>query len=185
MEKNNKKVIYFLFGIGILMLFSGCFSNYINSLRNDHEKVNQRMKIVETDYKALTDNINTFTETRDNLYSKYLERVDYTTFYRDNNIINSTISNYETIVDEINDKVKSLDNLCKDAYFSSSDTNEKCSNYKLLYEQVNNYFVSDIKKYNTIVQDYNMNNVKNVNVYTLSRKYIDYNKDKTFDGKKI
>ena len=184
MEK-NKKLIYILFGIGIFMLFSGCFSNYINGLRSDHEKVNQKMKIVDTDYNELTNNVNTFTETRDNLYSKYLERVDYTTFYRDNNIINSTISNYETIVDEIDEKVKSLDNLCKNTYFTSNDTNEKCSNYKLLYEQVNNYFVSDINKYNNIVYDYNMNNVKNVTVYTISRKYIDYNNDKSFDGKKI
>ena len=185
MEKKNKKIIYVLFGIGILMLFSGCFSNFINGLRADHEKVNERMKIVDTDYQELTNNINTFTETRDNLYFKYLEKVDYTTFYNDNNTINSSISNYESLVDEITKKVKSLDNLCKDTYFSSTDTNEKCSNYKLLYEQVNNYFVSDINKYNNIVKDYNMNNVNNVSVYNISRKYIDYNKDKTYDGKKV
>lgn len=185
MKNNNKKAIYILFGIGILMLFSGCFSNFINGLRNDHEQVNQRMKIVDTDYTELTNNINTFTEARDNLYSKYLEKVDYTTFYKNNNIINSSISNYETIVDEISEKVKSLDNLCENTYFTSNETNEKCSNYKLLYEQVNNYFVSDINKYNKIVQDYNMNNVKNVNVYVLSREYIDYNNDKSFDGKNV
>ena len=142
------------------------------------------MKIVDTDYQELTNNVNTFTETRDNLYSKYLEKVDYTSFSKNNNTINSSISNYENIVSEITKKVKSLDNLCKNTYFSSSDTNEKCTNYKLLYEQVNNYFVTDINKYNNIVKDYNMNNIDNVSIYKISRQYIDYNKDKLFDGKK-
>ncbi len=185
MEKKNKKIVYTLFGIGILMLFSGCFSSFINGLKSDHAKVSQRMEIVNSDYEELTKNINTFTEQRDDLYSKYLEKVDYTSFYKNNKSINSTISNYENIVEEISKKAKSLDKLCNNSYFTSNDTNEKCSNYKLLYEQVNNYFVSDINKYNKIVQDYNMNNVKNVNIYYLSRNYIDYNNDKTFDGKKI
>jgi len=184
MEK-NKKLIYTLFGIGIFMLFSGCFSNFINGLREDHEKVRERMEIVDKDYKELTTYVTSFTESRDNLYSKYLEKVDYTSFYKNNNDINKRIANYENILEELSKRVQALDNLCNNTYFTSNDTNEKCSNYKLLYEQVNNYFVSDINKYNNIVLDYNMNNIKNVPVYHIARTYVDYNNDKAFDGKKV
>ena len=53
----------------------------------------------------------------------------------------------------------------------------------MIYEQVNNYFVGDIKTYNKNVIAYNSINVNKVNVYQTSRNYIDYNKDKSFDGK--
>ena len=51
------------------------------------------------------------------------------------------------------------------------------------YEQVNNCLVKDISAYNDNVKTFNMNNVNQINIYKLERKYIDYNKDKSFDGK--
>lgn len=98
-------------------------------------------------------------------------------------IIKESLDNYAAIVDEIEKKVKTLNKLCTDMYYSEAAVNKMCANYKIIYEQVNNCLVKDISAYNDNVKTFNMNNVNQINIYKLDRKYIDYNKDKSFDGK--
>lgn len=81
-----------------------------------------------------------------------------------------------------------MDSLCKDVYYPDSDVNSKCSNYKLIYEQVANYFMEDIKLYNTTVQTFNSQQAasgSNIVLleYKTTKKYVDYNKDKVFEGR--
>ena len=73
-------------------------------------------------------------------------------------------------------------------YYPDGKVNTKCSNYKLIYEQVVNYFVSDINVYNENVKKYNeyqKNNNSDLRVdkYKTSKVYIDYNNDNEYDGK--
>ena len=48
-----------------------------------------------------------------------------------------------------------MDDLCKDVYYPDSSVNSKCSNYKIIYEQVGNYFIEDINLYNSTIKTYN------------------------------
>ena len=71
-------------------------------------------------------------------------------------------------------------------YYPDSNTNNKCSNYKVIYEQVANYFVSDIANYNKNVKQCNKSITDNkISIYKTNKKYIDYNNDKKYDGKDV
>ena len=59
---------------------------------------------------------------------------------------------------------------------------------KNIYEQVVNYFVSDINFYNNKVEKYNeyqssMGTLLRIKKYTTDKKFIDYNEDNQYDGK--
>jgi hypothetical protein len=102
--------------------------------------------------------------------------------------IKNRLSNYESLVDSLEKNTKKLDSLCDDVYYPDSTVNSKCSNYKSIYEQVVNYFVSDIALYNKNVKTYNEyqasnNSLLSVESYNTDKDYIDYNDDKVFDGK--
>ena len=57
-----------------------------------------------------------------------------------------------------------------------------------MYEQVINYFVLDVDDYNENVKKYNeyqitISSTSSIKEYSTNKKYIDYNGDKTFEGK--
>ncbi len=180
--KQSIKFAYFFLGMSFLMIFGGAFSCYIDGLKKDHEMVNTRIVDVNNTYEELTTNVSLFEDEREKLYGTSLKETYFDSFYSTNKEIIEKLSNFEAMVSEIEKKTKVMDNLC-DTYYMDANANNKCSNYKLIYEQVNNYFVGDIKTYNKNVIAYNSVNVNRVNVYQTSRNYIDYNKDKSFDGK--
>ena len=98
------------------------------------------------------------------------------------NFLNEKV--YNTKEEIIN--VLKLNKLCDDVYYPDSNTNNKCSNYKVIYEQVVNYFVSDIANYNKNVKQCNKSITDNkISIYKTNKKYIDYNNDKKYDGKDV
>ena len=81
-----------------------------------------------------------------------------------------------------------MNSLCEDVYYNDLSVNNQCGNYKNIYEQVNNYFVSDIKLYNDNVSKYNdyqksIYSSLIINNYDTNKNYIDYNGDKKYEGK--
>ena len=108
--------------------------------------------------------------------------------YTNDLIIKNKLSNYENLVDELEKNTNNLNKLCDDAYYPESKINNICLNYKSIYEQVINYFVSDIKTYNKNVVSYNNYQATlatglSVIKYNTNKKYIDYNNDGKYDGK--
>ncbi|MBQ6539071.1 MAG: hypothetical protein IJL76_02205 [Bacilli bacterium] len=178
----ERKTIYVLVALSFLMIFGGAFSCYIDGLKKDHEMVSKRAVDVNNTYEELSTNVSLFEDEREKLYGTSLNETYFDNFYKTNGEILEKLSNFESMVNEIEKKVNIMNSLC-DSYYMDASVNNKCSNYKLIYEQVNNYFVSDIDNYNKNVKTYNLVNVNRVNVYQTNRKYIDYNKDKTIDGK--
>ena len=88
----------------------------------------------------------------------------------------------------LTEKATGLNSLCGNAYYPEAEVNKICSNYKSVYEQAVNYFVTDINTYNENVSKYNIyqesiNSNLIIKEYKTSYKYIDYNGDKVFDGK--
>ena len=80
-----------------------------------------------------------------------------------------------------------MDKLCDDVYYPDSSVNSKCSDYKLVYEQVMNYFVSDVGVYNNTIKTFNEQYAKNNKLvnYETKKDYVDFNKDGAFDGKEV
>lgn len=178
----NKRPIYILLSLSFLMIFGGAFSYYIDGLKKDHEMVSKRAVDVNNTYEELSTNVSLFEDEREKLYGTSLNEIYFDDFYKTNREITEKLSNFEAMVNEIEKKVDYMNTLC-DSYYMDSSVNTKCSNYKLIYEQVNNYFVGDIENYNNNVKSYNLVSVNRVNVYQTKRKYIDYNNDKNIDGK--
>lgn len=180
---NKTRLPYFLLGIGLFMIFSGGGSLFIAELKQDHEEVNKRQVNVKEIYENFSQNVEVFESERDNLYGGILNEIYYEELFDGDELIKESLDNYASIVNEIEKKVKSLDNLCKDMYYSEAAVNKMCSNYKVIYEQVNNCFVKDVASYNDNVKTYNIDSTKQINIFKTDRKYIDYNKDKSYDGK--
>lgn len=182
------KLAYGLLCIGLVLLISGCFSSFLISLKNDRSEVLSRMNDVGAEFETFSTNTTIFEDFRDELYTEVLGNVYYDTMFDTDDAVKNKISNYENLVDELYKSTKSLDNLCGNVYYPKSDVNNICSNYKSIYEQVVNYFVTDIKVYNDNVSKYNdyqksISGVKFVKEYKTDKDYVDYNGDKVFDGK--
>ena len=80
----------------------------------------------------------------------------------------------------INKKVNKLDNLCLNRLFKDGVVNNICSNYKVYYETLNNIYVNDVNDVNNIIVSYNSEYDRGLEVYSVDREYIDYNKDGVF-----
>ena len=185
---NGKRIAHILMTLSFIMIMSGGVSSFVMGLKADKLETQKRIDVVNNEFEVLSTNTTIFENVRDELYTKVLSNVYYDTFYNDDEKVKEKLSNYENLVDELEKTVFKLDSLCKDVYYPDMETNTKCSNYKSIYEQVNNYFISDIAVYNKNVNKYNKDQEsKNSNLiikpYKTKRDYIDYNGDKKYDGK--
>ena len=158
--------------VGITLTITGLITNFTFGLKQDKQEVNKRMKVVNSTYETFKDSAKEFSTTRDNLYDNVFSELYFET-------LNLTISNclteltkYEQKLDEITPIAEKLKKNCQDIYFPSSDTNTKCQNYALSYEEMVNYFVNDVKQVNDNIEKYNT-----------TKKYIDFNEDKEYSGK--
>lgn len=174
--------------IGFIMIISGCASSFVIGLQADREKTQERMVVVSDEFENFSTNTSLFEEARDELYVNYLGDLYYDSLFQDDTIIKNKLSNYENMVDELGKQAASLRKLCKDVYYPDSKVNSQCSNYESIYEQVVNYFVNDINLYNKNIDQYNNYQTANggvnlLNKYKTTKKYLDYNNDKEFEGK--
>lgn len=180
---NSKKHVYLFSILGVFFLFGGFFSLFITSLQQDYKMVNKRMITVKNVYKDFDTSIDFFEEQRDKLFETTLGNLYYQTLFTKDVQIKESLSNYESMVNQIENKTKKLDTLCENIYYKDGTVNKNCANYKLIYEQVNNIFVKDIKEYNKNVEQANLINSNKLKIYETNKKYIDYNNDKRYDGK--
>ena len=179
---------YILLVISLVMIVSGGVTSFLLGLRADKELTYQRMEDVSLTFEDFSTTISLFEERRDQLYTSTLSNVSYDFMLSNDSTIKTSLSNYEAMVDEIGKQVISLDGLCDDVYYPDGAVNNKCSNYKSIYEQVVNYFVDDIKTYNLNVDKFNqyqagIGSTVTISKYESTKDYIDYNNDKQFDGK--
>ena len=181
-----RKIAYGMLTLSLVLIVSGGFSQFLLGLRNDKRETLNRMFYVNDEFEIFSTNTSVFEEYRDKLYENVLEGMVCDSIVSGDKDIKNKLSNYENLVDELEGNTLKLNKLCEDAYYPDSSTNKKCMNYKSIYEQVVNYFVTDInnynnniKKCNSLISDEN-SKIKN---YKTKKKYIDYNNDGKYDGK--
>lgn len=183
----SKRLASIFFCLGLVLIISGSFSSFLSSLKNDREEVLRRMDDVSLEFESFSANTTAFENFRDELYNDVLGNVYYESMFQTDNIVKEMMSNYENLVDQLTRSTKKMDSLCN-VYYPKSEVNNMCINYKSIYEQVVNYFISDVNTYNNNIKKYNDYQKSNgttlfVKDYSTDKKYIDYNGDKVFDGK--
>ena len=182
----GKKFAIILFIIGFILLISGGVASFLFSLKEDRALTLERMVVVNDEFEEFSTSTTAFEAYRDELYNNVLSSLFYDTLGADDANIKNVLSNYEAMVDALEKKADSLNNLCADVYYPDSSVNSKCNNYKAIFEQVNNFFVGDINVYNKNIDSYNAY-VAGCGAplahYETKRDYVDYNDDKAFDGK--
>lgn len=174
--------------LGFIFLMSGGVSSFVVGLREDRKEISKRVGEVNDTFEIFSTNTSVFESLRDNLYENTFSKMFLDTMYQEDKVVKEKISNYEQLVDELTKNVKELNRLCDNVYYPDSTVNSKCKNYKIIYEQVINYFVSDIEEYNQNIDKYNeyqtsIGNLLRLRRYYTSRSYVDYNLDGMFDGK--
>ena len=182
----GKKFAIILFIIGFILLISGGVASFLFSLKEDRALTLERMVVVNDEFEEFSTSTTAFEAYRDELYNNVLSSLFYDTLGADDANIKNVLSNYEAMVDALEKKADSLNNLCADVYYPDSSVNSKCNNYKAIFEQVNNFFVGDINVYNKNIDSYNAYVAgwgAPLAHYESKRDYVDYNDDKAFDGK--
>ena len=174
--------------LSIVFIISGGVSTFVLGLKADRTETLNRMVEVNDVFEIFSTNTTAFENLRDELYTDVFSNLYYDNMFTDDGIIKSKLSNYESLVDELDKNAKSLKALCEDVYYPDGNVNNKCFNYKSIYEQVVNYFLSDINVYNNNIKEYNEYQTANnltypVKEYKTKKKFIDYNEDGVFDGK--
>lgn len=185
---NYKKIAMGIMTLSFVLIISGGVSSFVLGLQKDKEEIYNRIIEVNNEFEVFSTNTTVFENFRNELYNVVLSNVYYDTMYDEDKNVKNKLSNYENLVDEFTKNTKKLNDLCENVYYPDGKVNTKCSNYKLIYEQVVNYFVSDINVYNENVKKYNeyqKNNNSDLRVdkYKTSKVYIDYNNDNEYDGK--
>ncbi len=183
-----KKLGFCLLTLSFILIISGSVSSFVIGLQHDREETYKRVAVVNDEFEVFSANTSVFEAARDDLYTITLSNLFYDTMYQEDSIVKDRISNYEQLVDELTKNAKALDQLCDDVYYPDSDVNSKCNNYKSIYEQVINYFVSDIHVYNNHVKQFNeyqksLNTFVRIRQYSTEKDFIDYNQDGNYDGK--
>jgi len=184
----SRKIAYIMMTLSFVMIISGSVASFVINLQEDRETMYKRMDDVNNTFEVFSTNTSVFESARDELYNIVLGNVYYETMFMEDVNIKTRLSNYENLVDQLKKNVSTLNNLCNDVYYPSSEANSRCQNYKSIYEQVVNYFVTDIKVYNDNVKKYNeyqtsIGSTYQLKEYVTKKIYIDYNGDKKFDGK--
>ena len=186
--QRNRKISFIIILVSIFMITSGCLSSLIIGLKEDKKMTNMRMEEVDLEYEDYSTMVSLFEEERDSIYENVFTKITYENMYANNKFITNKLSNYEAMVDEMHKNTNKLDRLCDDMYYPKSSVNSICNNYKIIYEQVNNYFVMDIDTYNDNIDKYN-DYIKGVDPnlvlkkYNTKKKYVDFDNDGEIIGK--
>lgn len=185
-----KKIGILLLTVSMIMIISGTVTTFLVSLKKDRAETQARMVVVNDSFEEFNTSVSAFELERDTLYTESLGNLYYDTLTTDDEMLKNKFSNYESIVDTVVKNVKIMDGLCRDVYYPDSNVNSKCSNYKLIYEQVVNYFMEDVKLYNNTIKTFNEQQVAAGSTialieYKTAKKYVDYNKDGVFEGKEV
>ena len=186
--KNKSRVIKILIISGCLMICAGFVSSLVVSVKEDQVATKQRTVEVADVYKKFSETVDNFNDLRNDLYSTYFDQLYYDTLSQIDANVQQALKNYEVAVDDVSKSANNMKSMCGDIYFTDTSTNNKCSSYSSVYEQIVNAFVSDVNLYNKSLDSYNkyqkeLNSGLSLNKYKTSKKFIDYNNDKKYEGK--
>ncbi len=183
----NRITKIFVF-VGIFMIIGGFLSQFIINLKNDRKATLAQMDDVKGIYKKFSDDIDYFNDVRNDLYLNVFDNTYYATMIDTDFSVKETFTDYEKTVDSISELAEKLKKVCNGVYYPEASVNNKCKSFSNVYEQIVNAFVSDVNLYNDNITNFNTYQKENGNIdmltfYKTTKKFIDYDKDKKYDGK--
>lgn len=186
MKKKAFKIIAIV--LGVLVVIAGSITWFFLSIKKDQRATKERVEVVVKTYKTFSDEVDKFNDIRNDLYLNVFDNIYYETMGQSDASVKETLKKYEDTVDNIAKTTNDMKNLCGDIYFTDAKARTKCEGYGSVYEQIVNAFVSDIGVYNKSIDEYNdyqkeKNSDAKLEHYKTTKKYIDYNNDKKYEGK--
>lgn len=187
----KNKLALILLILGLLLLASGGALLVVNGFKSDKEDLAQTMNIIVDDYEIFRKKVETFSTLRENIYNEVMNSQYYTDVYTNYNTNVQKLKEYENAVTEVENASKNLKNSCIGKTFNDQDVINKCNAFVINYEQSINYFINDIARFNTRINEYNTwlatqtdTQYKTLTEYNATYKdYVDINNDKNFSGK--
>lgn len=185
--KKSLKIIGIVIIINIVLVVLACA--WAKGLKKDQKETKAKMQLVLTSYKDFDSSIDEFSNKRNKLY-EYKEDLYFETLSANADSWNKFMEEYAEGIKKVENTSKELKNNC-DIEYGDVGTRSKCTSFKANYEAAHNYYISDVKMYNKLVDSYNEWNseqkgkYKTVNkaTYPVYEKYIDYDKDGEYFGK--
>lgn len=184
--KKSLKIIGILFIIIVILFILAWI--WASGLKEDQKETKKTMKLVLESYDNFNNRVEEFSNFRNKFYEMkedlYLE-----TLNENAEEWNKFISDYAKSIEEVEKASKNLKDNCKIKY-GDVNTNSKCTTFKANYEAANNYYISDIKLYNDLIDDYEKWDKEEGNhakvekgTYPVYKKYIDFDNDGEYFGK--
>ena len=162
---------------------------WVDGLKEDRAETQAKMDEILKAYPNFNEAVDDFSNLRNQFYS-YKEDL-YLETLRDNaDAWNTFMKTYEDGIKKVENTALVLKKDC-DAEYGDVNVSNKCTMFKANYESAMNYYISDIKLYNQMVDEYSKYNLENGNSYPkvnegtlpIYKDYIDYDKDGEYFGK--
>lgn len=185
----KKRIIIFSIILLILIIFISIGVNsFIRSFKRDQDETKIILSKIKDYYKDFYNATEMFSNKRTSFYELkeeygYIEDID-----NDPTKLENFMKEYESVVVNVNDKSSFLKGHCNITY-SDYYTNNTCKLFLQGYEAVINYFITDVKVYNDLIDGYNEWHSNDEDFIKLSHynfnlydDYIDYDNDGNFLG---
>lgn len=152
MKKGSLITIIVVVLVIIFGIVFGIFK-VVDSIKKDQAKTEKQIEEINTYYESLNENAFAFNETKEK-FDTLMNKMYYETVFQSQKEITKILNEYDTIITKIKEDGQQLENRCS-IYYKNSDTMQKCNSYKISYESAMQVFISDVKRYNTLVKNYN------------------------------
>ena len=185
--KKSIKIIGIVVIIIALLITFACF--WVIGLKEDQKETKVKMKEVIDNYPTFNKEVDIFSNLRNKLYEKK-EDMYYDTLSQQAIDWNKFMDEYAMQIKKVEDAAKNLKQNCKIKY-GDVGTNSKCTAFKANYEAAQNYYISDVKMYNDLIDEYdkwtkeqggNYNTLKKAEL-PVYKKYINFDNDGEYFGK--
>ncbi len=151
----TKKIIFIV--VFVLLLFLGMTFGTIklmHSLKNEKQKMKENKEEITIMYAKLNEKASSFNQKKEE-YDYLMSTLYYTNVQEKNGAILKILNEYDAIIKEIMEIGNTLEDKCSISY-AENEFVQKCNSYKISYESAMQIFKSDIKRYNTLVDNYNV-----------------------------
>lgn len=185
--KKSLKIIGIVIVILCVLLILACV--WVDGLKKDKLQTKKKVDEIISSYASFNKAVDEFSTLRNKFYENkedlYIETL--ATNYK---AWNDFMKNYEEAIKKVDNEALVLKKNCIVEY-GDVRANTRCITFKANYEAANNYYISDVKQYNELIDEYDKYNTENKNKYSKVNKanyaiykdYIDYDKDGEFFGK--
>ncbi|MDD3241744.1 MAG: hypothetical protein PHQ64_03080 [Bacilli bacterium] len=177
-----KKGLIFM-ALGILLIISGLITNLVISI-NKEKKIEEKLitEIVDK-HEQFAKDVKNFSDIKNNIFESVIGNLynEYVTTDYDNWI--EELDEYKEITDKVNKYKDYINDKCTDRLYTNREANNACNSFKLNLEGTINYYINDVEKFNSFIDEYNKTTDNKKELYELTYEYTDFNNDGDYVGK--